>query len=98
LRRRSDFDALPFGRLCTATGRISNAIGYNIAAVHVAVIRVYDEAGNGLDGDPLPGQDSNPTLAVTMIIRIGMSPKVAMIIRTPRRVPSLDGFLFFGSP
>ena len=45
-------DALPFGRLWYAEpNAISNAIGYARfkSRSHDAVIRVYDEAGNGME-------------------------------------------------
>jgi hypothetical protein len=45
-RRRSNLDALPFGRLWYV--EVSDAIGYAKfrSRSHHAVIRVYDEAGN----------------------------------------------------
>jgi hypothetical protein len=45
-------DALPFGRLWYGEpNAISNAIGYaeHFSRARDAVIRVYDDAGNGLD-------------------------------------------------
>jgi hypothetical protein len=52
LRRRSDSDALPFGRLWYGEPHaIGNAIGYAkfYRRSHDAMIRVYDEAGNAIE-------------------------------------------------
>jgi hypothetical protein len=48
-RRRSNLDALPFGRLWYV--EVSDAISYaqHYSRAHDAVIRVYDEAGNVIE-------------------------------------------------
>ena len=62
-RRRSDFDALPFGRLWYGEpNAVSNAIGYVkfFSLSHDAVIHVYDNIGNVIETHEHEGDFKEP--------------------------------------